>query len=308
MNYQTFQSELANEVRHRMGGMAEVSVRTVLKNNGIVRSAMEVRKEGSDLSPSIYMDDFYAQYRKGVSVEHLANLVLEQCSVYGKEMKLPDDFFRDYREVRKGLFCKLINRELNAEEVESVPSRPWMDLAFVCCYKVEETILKDASIRIRREHLKLWGVSEKRLFHDAWENTKRGYPPILLPLGDVLREMGACVDEPGCGTPLYLLSNEQKCFGAACIGYPGMPERLAKELGGDFYLIPSSIHEFLLLRADAQYEMDKLNHMVREINATQLDPQDVLANHVYFYDAEKKRLTGEGGESLCFSGESVVGA
>jgi hypothetical protein len=297
MNYQQFQETLADEVRHRSGGRLSVTLRTVTKNNGVCRRAMEVRSSGTDLHPSIYLDSYFDEYRKGVSVGHLANLVLEQCSEYGRDVRLPENFFRVYGDVSKHLFCKLINGQMNRAELRGVPNRPWMDLTLVCYYRVDETILPDASILIRKEHLNFWGISENRLFEDAWSNTKREQKPVFSTLSSALSEMNIdCAEEES--SPLYILTNEQRCFGAVCIGYPDETDRIASEVGGDYYIIPSSIHECLILSADELYRPGTLNRMVREINRSQLEPQEVLSDHVYFYDAKRHAI-----ESLSDDGE-----
>lgn len=290
MNYQQFQRKLADEVRHRSGGKLSVTLRTVTKNNGVRRRAMEVRRGQTDLHPSIFMDDYFDEYRKGVPVGHLANLVLDQCSTYGRDLKLPENFFRVYDDIAGSVFCKLVNRGKNREVLPDVPNRPWLDLALVCYYRVDESILKDASILIRREHLRFWGISEKKLFRDAWANTKKKQKPVFMSLSSAIAEMNLSDGGQETESPLYLLTNEQKCFGAVCIGYPGETEKIAQKVGGDYYIIPSSIHECLILGADDIYRPETLNRMVREINSSQLEPQEVLSDHVYFYDSRRREI------------------
>lgn len=301
MNYQQFQERLADEVRNRSEGKLSVTLRTVTKNNGVCRRAMEVRGGGTDLHPSIYLDAYFDEYRKGVPVSHLANLVLEQCSAYGRGIRLPENFFRVYDDVAPHLFCKLVNAAMNRTALCDVPNRPWMDLALVCYYRIDEEILQDASILIRREHLNFWGISENRLFRDAWSNTKKLQKPVFVSLRSALQDMDAvCPEEED--SPLYILTNEQKCFGAVCIGYPEEPEKIAAVIGGDYYIIPSSIHECLILGADEMYRPETLNRMVRDINRSQLEPQEVLSDHVYFYDAERHTI-----ESLDDDGKKEAG-
>jgi len=287
MNYQQFQEKLADEVRRRSGEKFSVTLRTVTKNNGVCRHAMEVRRGGTDLHPSVYLDSYFDEYRKGVSVGHLANLVLEQCEEYGRKVRLPENFFRVYDEVSKHLYCKLISGRMNRRELSAVPNRQWMDLALVCYYRVDDDILKDASILIRREHLNFWGISERRLFREAWENTKRDQKPVFSSLQSALRDISEAPGEED-DSPLYILTNEQKCFGAVCIGYPDMTEKIASEIGGDYYIIPSSIHECLILGAEDCYRPETLNRMVRDINRSQLEPSEILSDHVYYYDAERR--------------------
>ena len=91
---------------------------------------------------------------------------------------------------------------------------------------------------------------------------------------------------------LYILSNEKKINGAAVILYPNLLKRLGERFGGDYYLIPSSVHEWILLKDTDEEEVSRLNGTVREVNATQVEPEEVLSNHVYLYSVEKESLYG----------------
>ena len=83
--------------------------------------------------------------------------------------------------------------------------------------------------------------------------------------------------------PMYVLTNQKKTFGAICIRYPGMLKELSEKFGGDFYILPSSVHECILVPADETVSRDILKEMVTDINQTQVEPQEILANQAYLY-------------------------
>ena len=90
--------------------------------------------------------------------------------------------------------------------------------------------------------------------------------------------------------PLYVLTNKSRMFGAACMMYPDVFKNATLEIKGDFYVLPSSIHEVLLLPSDNVFDAEGLGRLVREINENQVEPYEVLSNNVYYYDSEKEEL------------------
>ena len=89
---------------------------------------------------------------------------------------------------------------------------------------------------------------------------------------------------------LYVLTNKSRMFGAACMLYPGVFQQAAREIEGDFFVLPSSVHEVLLLSPGNVFDREGLRRLVREINETQVEPYEVLSNNVYYYDSEKAEI------------------
>jgi hypothetical protein len=90
--------------------------------------------------------------------------------------------------------------------------------------------------------------------------------------------------------PMYVLTNRQKMNGAACMFYPGVLEDFGKKLGRDFYLLPSSVHEVILVPADETVSKEALWEIVTDINRTQVAEEEILADSVYYYDRKKDRI------------------
>ena len=100
-------------------------------------------------------------------------------------------------------------------------------------------------------------------------------------------------------TPLYVLTNKARLYGASCILYPNLLDSIADKLTCDFYLIPSSIHEVILV-PESGTEDTNLNDMVAEVNHTQVDPKEVLADHVYYYDRKEDHMISCVHENICY--------
>ena len=88
--------------------------------------------------------------------------------------------------------------------------------------------------------------------------------------------------------PLLVLTNESKYCGAACMLYEGLLRNLSDEIRSDLFIIPSSIHEVLLLPDEGEFSEEELSALVCEINAHFINPSEILSDHVYRF----KRLSG----------------
>ena len=93
------------------------------------------------------------------------------------------------------------------------------------------------------------------------------------------------------GIPLLVLTNSRRYLGAACILYRGVLERFAKKLGENLYILPSSVHEVILLPETKVNSSKNLLRMVMEVNRTQLAPEEVLSDTVYYYDRKSGKIS-----------------
>ena len=176
----------------------------------------------------------------------------------------------------------------------------WFAISIVIClcagyYYVASTpkvYKRQATILINKNHLEMWGITGEELDRQAWENTVSDLKASLRPMGEILRECFLNADVDVAKTedeaeyrifPMYVLTNQKKTFGAICIRYPGMLKELSEKFGGDFYILPSSVHECILVPADETVSRDMLKEMVTDINQTQVEPQEILANQAYLY-------------------------
>lgn len=142
--------------------------------------------------------------------------------------------------------------------------------------------MADYHIQISLSHLEKWGIGTEQLKKDAWKNTLDKKRATLRRLCDILRESPEYArDGELPDSSLLVLTNTDGVAGAVAIAYPNQIEIIRAGLDGGFYMIPCSIHECLILPDDGTYREEELNSMVRDVNKTQLQPDDVLSDHVY---------------------------
>lgn len=314
MNYSQFMVKIKESLRERLGAAVDVEMVSVPKNNGVVMQGIALRRPGEKVVPTIYTEGFYADYLEGRDLEDILEDFLEIYEEQG-EAETPDvDFFSDYGKVKKRLALKLVNREKNRAMLAEMPHREFLDMAVIFYCLVENPSAGTAAILVKEAHRKNWGVTAEELYEDALANAEKMLPGTIRSMEEILSRMmleehaaewdrGNEEEEdfPGLegvrgdhgkygGIPLLVLTNSRRYLGAACILYRGLLAGFAGKLGKNLYILPSSVHEVILLPEDKVNRSENLLHMVTEVNRTQLAPEEVLSDAVYYYDRESGEI------------------
>lgn len=293
MNYEMFQEALVAEVKRLTDSGTQITIQHMQKNNCVILDALCICQKNDEMAPLIYLDGFYRRYRQGVPISHLAKLLLSQYHDIPKIPPAAMDSFHDFSKAQNHIYCRIVNYDLNARQLDPIPHKRFLDLAITCYFQVDNETLRDATITITENHCSLWGISPNHLHQIAWNNTINHLPSQLQnmeeTLGEILSEEESLIleDVPPASfspVPMYILTNSRRCLGAICMMYPGILAKAAESFQSNLYILPSSIHECILIPESKAFPKEELEDMVEHINATQLEPQELLSNHVYFYD------------------------
>lgn len=277
MNYTEFMNAMLCEIRGQVDAQVRTELYTVTKNNGTRRTGILFKQEDSNLAPTIYLEEFYQKYLKGQQVPDLADSI---CSIY-QEIRVKktcdcQNLF-DFNHVKEHIVYKLIRRDANEELLKQIPYEPFLDLAVVYYIQIDNTRFGSAAIQIRNEHLRYWRVEKEEICRLAEKNTPRIYP---VQIRQIVRFM-------------YVATNEQCSLGAAVMRYPDFREKVRGMIRGDFYILPSSIHEVILVPESFGLEPERMQEMVKEINQTGVAPEEVLSDSVYYFDGEEIRTVAK---------------
>ncbi len=278
-----------------LGSGYKVEEVSVDKNNGVTLEALLVKKSGLNLSPTIYLNSYYEDHLDGENLHDVAGRLVRDYRAALPEEGIDISFFLDYERVKERLAFKLISAELNTELLESIPHVPFLDLEIAFYYSVEVSRMDGGSILIRNSHMEQWGVSTEDLMRDSLENTPRILPGNCRDIFSMMEKV--CPDKAGTLSDdmkdlgLYVISNERLTLGAAVMLYPGMMEEVSDLLGGNLYIIPSSIHELIAISDRTEAHSQYLKDMIRLVNRTQLPPQDILSDSLYYFDRETGKIT-----------------
>lgn len=302
MEFSSFTMFVREEVEKRTGDCYKVRLDDVRKNNGVVLRGLTVTQDDSNISPTIYLNSYYEEYIKGRAT--LVNVVNDVMDTYRRNkvnQSVDMRYFLSYESVKERIIYKLVNTEKNKELLEDVPHIEFLDLSIIFQCLVSQEDLGRASILIHNVHLKLWEVSVDALYQAAKENTQRLQGYEIKGITEVLQEIMCaeevenivdedCMSAFSGSVPMYVLSNKNRVEGAACMLYPNLIQDFAKAIQSSFYIIPSSIHELLLLPTEHLEESQEIKHMIREINDTQVSVEEILSYSLYLYDKEEQRI------------------
>lgn len=297
-----FTEKIRDGVGKTVGAGFRIKLNEVRKNNGVMLTGITVAENDSNISPTIYLNNYYQDYVNGKTT--VANVVDDVISTYQKNkinQFVDMRYFLNYGNVRSRIIYKLINTGKNKELLEDIPHMEFLDLSIVFQCLVTQEDLGIASILIYNAHLKMWGVSVEDLYQAAHENTKSLLRHEIKSMSEVLHELmmetpieeypedfrfDGDMPELAGSVPMYVLSNKRRVEGAACMLYPDLIHDFADKIGSNLFIIPSSIHELLLLPADRDEEAPEIKCMIRDINDSQVSTEEILSYSLYFYDRQ----------------------
>lgn len=286
MDYQDFLEDVMTEAQRQLGEGCKAVIHQVMKNNAVCMKGLVVVEEERNISPTIYLEPFYEKFKQGESFESLMREIIQ---IY-KESRLEEDlditFFTDYEQARKLLYCKLINYEANEELLKQVPHKRFLDLAIVPYCLLKNIEVGSASILVHRSHVEMWELKEADLMEEAEKNTRESMGFEITSLRELVEELINDEFRSSEGEEdidMYVLSNKHKHNGAVCMVYEDVLAAFSEQVESDLYILPSSIHEVLLVPAYCTHRLEQLSEMVQEVNIAQLDREEILSDHAYLY-------------------------
>ena len=188
----------------------------VTKNNGVTKDCFLIRENGYDVSPSVYLEDYYHAFRDGATIPELAEKVQHIYQECRNNTSLDAGHFLKFDNIKNEIFCKIIGRGRNEKLLAEVPYIPYLDLAVVFYYVLENEMFGSGSILIRQEHLDFWKVTKEELWEYARENTREKQPMHVYKMSELIREMlpeGEKLDFLKEEIPMYVMTNEKRCLG-----------------------------------------------------------------------------------------------
>ena len=300
MSFEEFAENVVKEIRAKLGGAFQIKEHNVIKNNNVKRAGIAVMKNEEDIGPCVYLDEFYREYESdGMKFDEIVDEVCRLILKHEEDDALDFDIsgFKRWETVRENLYPKLINAEQNKELLEKIPHRAFMDLAVVYYAVVRDSAREDiGTILIYNGHMEMWGQEEENLYREAMINMRTDGEANLVSIENIIRRVLPNEDiSLGLGghrrdISMYILTNSRKRFGAAEILDKKTLRMIADEVGDGFIVLPSSVHETIILPPKDEKEYGMLKGMVREVNDTQVDIEERLSYHVYMYSRDEEVL------------------
>lgn len=300
--FDIFCNKIKLAMENHFGDDYTIRISEVNKLNGLVLHGLTILKKTKNICPTIYLETYFDAYLAGKTLGETVNEII---SLYNNSDCLSADqldFFSDYEQVKSHLMYKLMNYEMNRELLANVPYRKFLDLALVCIVRVDIDGHGFGNVMVHNNHICMWGISRDRLFADARNSTLVCDGFHVLPMEEMIEEIRSqfgsedafsdteAEDIVSKSTGMHVVTNNHQTYGAALIVYEQVLEGIAQALESDFFILPSSIHEVIVIPKDIVSDPGALNDMIREVNGTILSKEDILSDHAYLYMREEKAI------------------
>lgn len=294
MTFDEFKNNIIEHISALVGDEINVYSDTVIKNNGTQLEGLVISNPKINIAPTIYLNQYYGRYLDGCTI---SDIVTDIYNTY--VMHLPDkdfdlDKLENFNSCKDSIIMKLVNYQENLSFLANVPYDRYLDFAIIFQYVVEIERNHTGTITINNSIFKDWNITLDELSRHARLNT-----PKLLPhtLDDILEYLPEYVSneeyiQEGQFFKMYVLTNKKKMYGATTLLYDGLLEQIANSLESNLLLIPSSIHEVILIPVseDESIDIDYFNELIEEVNTCELSDEEVLSSHAYFFNRKQAYL------------------
>lgn len=280
---------------------AQVLIHQVMKNNDTALDAVIIRNEQDTVTPQIYLSDLFAKHQMGMSMDEVLKTIAD---TYMEHHNPPifntAEQIQNYEHMKDLLRVQLINKESNGERLSHTPH--WdmenTDLTAVLRIYLPSPQTDMATILVTDKLVSTWGQEPDALYQQALANTIEQNPPKIDSLINIIyslqEESNAWQEIPNFTMEpyeQYVLSNSSNYFGASVLLYPEVLKQLSQNTNSNLFILPSSIHELILMRDNGDMDAAELQAMVASVNKTELVPEDILSDEVYYYDKNEQTLT-----------------
>lgn len=275
----------------------QASINHVIKNNAVELDGICLHKHGETLSPTVYLNTFYEQYLEGRPLKSILGEIVSTLNNDVPKLEVPASLYDDYDAVKPQIILRIVNHEKNKEQLKDCPYLPFCDLAITFRWLVHADAYGIASSLITNRELELWNVTVEELYKVASQNTQRLFPCYIQPMQDLLaeylqddEELQQIYDSTPSSLQIYILTNKNRINGSTCMIYDHVLANFAEQQGCDIYILPSSIHEVLLIPARYGIEEQSLLELVHDANRTVVNVTDILSDSIYRYDAGRNHV------------------
>lgn len=299
MNIKEFSESVVEILKEKFENY-DILLQEVVKNNGMKYHGISIKKKGSNIAPNIYLDKFYEDNK---SITETANMIANLYEEHsGDKLDVDVSSIQNFEVMKDKLVIKLVNKNLNKETMETCPFIPFGDLIIIfnLALATDDTYGL-ASVKVTTNIFKEWGVSIDELVKYGFENTRKLLPLKIGSMIDTLKEMTkeavpeGLIDDMNEENKMYVVSSKTKMFGSYILSDKESLNAITKEINIDkIYILPSSVHELIILPYSDVYDPLYLQDMVKTVNETSVPVEEILSNNVYIYDSTMEELSVAG--------------
>lgn len=296
--------EFCTKVKERILGVmpdsykeSSVSVVEYQKQNDSALRGLVIKKLGSAVTPRLELGYFYDIYKqKGennqafrYALRKIAYEYVKAADMAPKGISLAK--VTNYDEVKDRITARFVNKERSKGYLEDKASFDYLDLAIIFDINLESYEGMNRYISVTKEMADYWGISSKELYEQAVKNESKT-PYLVMPISSFIpptKNVSPAIPD----IPMVVATNKKKMHGFRVVLNAAAMKDISDRFGGDFYVIPSSIHEIIAVSTDyfdKKEDIQAIKNMIYEVNRTKLEDQDFLSDELYAYDSEEMEL------------------
>ena len=294
-----FYDEIINAIREEIPeeirDMMEVDIREIVKANDTVLHGVVIKAPEKVIVPTIYIEDCIKQLPEGFAMKDLAEAIISLYHVGMREAPAVESLSLEFDDIKDKLVVQLAEVDRNRDRLKELAYKPLDNRMVMLAYVVvQEDERGSMRFAVTKDIVEGQNYDIDKMFETAMKNNE----PVLVDISDAIfsdgiefaenlfdKEMGDKLPDG-----MYTLTNSSTNLGAAALYYPDIQKRIGDMLQNSYYVLPSSIHEVMILPCSVNDNPEFLRKMVKEANETVVNPQEVLSDRIFMYDREKERL------------------
>ena len=286
MNCKEFGNVIVKKL-NTLYGESIITIKEVIKNNDNKRMALYIKKKDVEISPVIYLEKYYEDYTHGKDVDSIASdirITIEESNPTS-ELNLDIKSNMEWEKSKDCVFPILISKKLNKELLKNHPYTDFLDLAVIYARRVDSRVDGLMCIKVTNRILETWGITLKELHNQAISNLGKEefmVKGLMDVIADITNQDTAELKDEIDDTPkMMIIMNQIKLYAAASV----LDKEFMKEnIGCNCYMIPSSIHEWIVIPESDDVSVEELNRLINEVNESQVADEEILSDHVYYYE------------------------
>lgn len=278
MNYEVFKNVIKERIKEFLPPVFQsyrVETTVVRKVNEEKDTLLIMPQDEKNLvaMPNIYLDDMYEDFRQHQDMSEILKVIAAMVIQYTGSFP-PEHVKLGLKERKNAIVMNLINTRRNQELLKQIPHKDIMDLSIIYRIIMQQADHGLMTVLVDNRLMQELELTPEELEKLAYQNTSRMFPAEISKMADFL----------------YVMTNSQKIHGAATMMNREAVERLADKIGGNFFLIPSSIHEVLAV-PEEEGDADSLALLLEEGNRVCSANNEILSETIYYYDRKKKEFS-----------------
>lgn len=268
---------LLNTIQNLMSDV-KVTSQTVQKGN---ETLVGISIGSGDVRPIMYLKNYENLFEKEGYLA-VAKQMIEDYKQVGSP-KLNADFNEFSKYAKDNLILCIAPFGTNNGNV----TVPYLDLELYFRIDMKNAGVPDGTCKVTEQMFKIWNITKETLIDAALERSNfvtesMREMMIRMMLEDGVPEEFIEEIKKDTSPDQVIFSNETKLYGASAIYDKSILKEVADKYKSDLYIIPSSIHEVLLVSTQFGNKED-MDDMVRTVNRTELQPSEVLSDHAYIF-------------------------